>query len=423
MTGAACAGAPAADRLTCGVIDNLAALQDINPQWLGFLAERAGRHSAYAHPAFAEAELRLHPDYHPSMVVVRRGGQIEAIAPGFLHDTRAKLELSIRKIASFRARIWRLFGSEIVFAKGADRAACLRAVLTALNASRVGGDFAHLDCLEVENDTWVALHSGGLDETGYHLMPTSHALDTIRRIRFPGTYDEYFASLSHHTRSWMRRRQKKLTASGGLRLARCTTPDEVQNFIIGLDAVYNRSWQAHSFGPRPRARPEDGDYYGLLAAAGLLRGYVLWDGDLPLAFSVGYQHRKTYYYAETGYDMAVSNLAPGMVLQTLVFQDLLEHDPVSLLDFGPGDSQMKQSFANEEARACIAYLARRLPWRAFVRGQRLIGVVENGVRVGLKRVHADVFARNVLRRGVRSSPRANADEPDATADQSRSTPP
>jgi CelD/BcsL family acetyltransferase involved in cellulose biosynthesis len=108
------------------------------------------------------------------------------------------------------------------------------------------------------------------------------------------------------------------------------------------------------------------------AAGGWLRAYVLWIGDNPVAFGLGYQDGNTYYGHHVGYDPDISKLQPGIYLHTEVMADLLA-DGICRFDFLAGDNLYKQRMSNKLREERHYYLIPR-GWPGTMYARTLVGV-------------------------------------------------
>ena len=78
-----------------------------------------------------------------------------------------------------------------------------------------------------------------------------------------------------------------------------TAPEQVPAFLKELDRLFPRTWQARTFGARPRASRSEQEFFQLAAGLGMLRCYVLRSAGAPsLTFSTrwvfGHQRGRWY---------------------------------------------------------------------------------------------------------------------------------
>ena len=99
-----------------------------------------------------------------------------------------------------------------------------------------------------------------------------------------------------------------------------------------------------------------------LAAAGQVRGYVLFDRERPVSYLYCPARDSTLVYAYLGYDPAYMQYSVGTVLQWLAVQQMFEEANFKFFDFTEGQSDHKRLFATHELRcANVMFLRRTLP--------------------------------------------------------------
>src|SRR5690606_2689050 len=117
------------------------------------------------------------------------------------------------------------------------------------------------------------------------------------------------------------------------------------------DSVLRNSWQGRTFGHRPRDTKENVKYYSMLADRGWLRCYELVHNGEPVATVLGHQYGGIYHYEEPGYLQEWADYSPGIVLLSLIVEDLYRRNTPKALDFGVGEAAYKRSFSNTQHEA------------------------------------------------------------------------
>lgn len=391
------------------VIRSLAELDWFIPEWRQFLSTRAGHHDFFQDPLVVRRLASQASTIDLCLVVIREGDEqpvVTCIAPCYVETRRFELRFSLFPIVGWRARRLQMFGDGLIFERGLDPGPRIARVFEALLHSGVEFDYAYLQSLEVATPLWRYFSACGKSTAGLHVDMTRTS-EKIHRLVLQESYQAYVAGMSGKTRNTLRRRRDKLAAAVGkrLELVRVTAPDQVRGFLDAVDRIYPRTWQAATFGARPRNGAADIALLEGIAGGGWLRAYLLVGGGEPLAFVVGYQYDGVYHFDEPGYDARWSALAPGTVLNHLMIADLFRWTPPRVLDFGVGDNQYKRVFGNQESEVCSMHLARSLGWRAILWLQRDLDAIEDGIRSVLKRCGLDEYARRFIRkRPARVSP-------------------
>jgi CelD/BcsL family acetyltransferase involved in cellulose biosynthesis len=178
-------------------------------------------------------------------------------------------------------------------------------------------------------------------------------------LQLPASSEEYLSRMNSKTRSTLKRKAKKLAASGGGKpeMVRIDSEHQVGNFLADAVKVSCNSWQHNILGNRISDSAEERAWGESLARLGLLRSYLLKCGGHPCAFVVGHQFRGVFHYVELGYDRDFEDYSPGTILLHMLIQDLCDHRPPTLLDFGMGDAAYKRRFGNmqREDTSIIAF--------------------------------------------------------------------
>jgi hypothetical protein len=179
-------------------------------------------------------------------------------------------------------------------------------------------------------------------------------------LRIHGSFEDYLGRLGSKSRYNLRKSVRKMEDLGKpLRLEGVERSDQVPRFLEMAVGVSRNSWQHQKLGPRisdsDAARRKMAD----LVDRGLLRAYLLFSGEEPLAFSVAHQYRGVVNSQEMGYHQDFAQYSPGKVLLYLIIQDLHADGSVTLLNFGMGDAEYKRWFADIERTESSWLLMRR----------------------------------------------------------------
>jgi len=165
--------------------------------------------------------------------------------------------------------------------------------------------------------------------------------DTNHILRVGGrSFADYMATRPGPLRTTLKRKAKKVE----LRLTDQFCPQDWADY----EAVYAASWKPEEGSPafiRRFAQEE--------AAAGRLRlGFAYADlgaGRVPVAAQLWSVEGTTAFIHKLAYDEAAKHLSPGTTLCAALFERVIDHDRVALVDFGTGDDGYKRDWM-EEAR-------------------------------------------------------------------------
>lgn len=174
-----------------------------------------------------------------------------------------------------------------------------------------------------------------------------------RLIQLPATPQEYWGRFSSKTRSTFRRKLKKF---GDTRLERITEPAQVAGFLEAAHAISRQTWQTRQFGLRVRNNRQELDQFTALAGLGMLRSYLWYVNDEPVAFTIGHQDKGRFHYEEVGYATAQARYSPGQMMLLQMIDDLIQHNRPQWFDFGAGDADYKRLFATHEVQSGTVWL-------------------------------------------------------------------
>ena len=224
-----------------------------------------------------------------------------------------------------------------------------------------------------------------------------HLLYAPRRYRrhwtaIEGGFDAYLGTLSAKTRSGLRRKVRKFEdASGGRDFRVYRTPAEMEVFFGLARPVSEKSYQERLMGAGLPATPAFREDMRSLAAAGLVRGYLLFHQGRPVAYTYGPVEDGVVIYDHTGFDPAHSALSPGTVLQFLILENLFAEGRFRCFDFTEGEGAHKALFGTDSLDCMDLYVLRPglRTWCAVLiqtvieRGTERIAAVLD--RLGIKR--------------------------------------
>ncbi len=180
-----------------------------------------------------------------------------------------------------------------------------------------------------------------------------------RLIQLPDSFDAYIASLSKKTRANVRRLERKLASASiaEIRLSRFVSHEHIDPFLEASIAISRKTYQWKKLGLGLRDRKALTERFKLAADRASLLCYVLFSGDKPIAYQIGYKYNGTFYAHDPGYDPEWSQYSVGNKLDLLILQDLINSEPeVRTVDFLYGDSFNKDRFSNAHREERHFYL-------------------------------------------------------------------
>lgn len=169
-------------------------------------------------------------------------------------------------------------------------------------------------------------------------------------LRVSGEWDAYLRGHSKNLAKMMKKKLRHFEQAGRARLVVVSRPQECAEGVADAVQVEARSWKQNiegSLSANPKlARLHEA--FALAAAhSGLLRLYLLYLEDRPVAFVFGVLFKGEYYAFKTSYDVAYHDLSPGTVVFDQVYRDAFAQR-LSVVDLGPGTGlRWKSEFSND----------------------------------------------------------------------------
>ncbi len=338
---------------------------EIRSAWERLIAASGNPDALYQSPPWLE-NLALHDRSADHVVaLVHDGGDgIAGVVALRMQDLPLNFDIGERSIFGTRIRVANILGSQPLLAtEAAAHARLYDAIAEQFRDCR--GLF--FKTLPADSPTWRYLHEY---RKGGWLCHAMNGLHSHHLIRLPETFDKYLESKNSRTRRNFKRRLKGFDPSvtPGSRLVRIDRADQVAMFLETAAAISKRSWQYSDIGVRVITGAEEHARQAHLADTGLLRSYLLFYGETPCAFLIGYQYADVFSATEVGFDHQLSEASPGTVLFLRVIEDIISERPAGWFNFGTGDAAYKSLYSNE-----VYDDALMLVMRDTVRNRLLIG--------------------------------------------------
>ena len=172
--------------------------------------------------------------------------------------------------------------------------------------------------------------------------------------------EAYRAKFSSKTRSTIGRKVRKFQdhCQGKLDWRVYDRVDQMHEYYRLARQVSTRTYQEKLLDAGMPAEP---GYLAKLiedASHQRVRGYLLFDGERPVAYLHCPIRDDSYVYAYLGYDPDYMRLSAGTVLQWLAFEDLFGRPAARFFDFTEGQSEHKRLFATHERRCANVMFVR-----------------------------------------------------------------
>lgn len=337
----------------------------VREAWEKLVAAGGNPDALYQSPPWLE-NLALHDRSadHVVALVNNGGDEIVGVVALRMQDLPLNFDIGERSFFGPRIRVANVLGSQpLLVADASAHAGLYDAIAREFPACR--GLF--FKTLPAESSTWRYLHEYG---KGGWLCHAMNGLHSHHLIRLPETFEEFLESKNSRTRRNFKRRLKGFDPSvtPGSRLVRIDRADQVAMFLETAGVISKKSWQFRNIGVRVITSAEESVRQTHLADSGLLRSYLLYYGETPCAFLIGYQYADVFNATEVGFDHGLSEASPGTVLFLRVIEDVVSERPARWFNFGTGDAAYKGLYSNE-----VYDDALMLVMRDTVRNRMLIG--------------------------------------------------
>lgn len=177
----------------------------------------------------------------------------------------------------------------------------------------------------------------------YYIPQTFHRY----YIDLQQTFDEYSSKFSSKTRSTIRRKIKNFSKNcdNNVHFKCYKSVDEINDFYSLAREVSKNSYQEKLLDaglPEGRAfknRLTD------LATNNSVRGYLLFDGDKPIAYMYCPISNGTLVYQYLGYNPEYFKWSVGTILHWYAFQDIFNEGIYKYFDFTEGQSEHKRLYS------------------------------------------------------------------------------
>jgi CelD/BcsL family acetyltransferase involved in cellulose biosynthesis len=154
-------------------------------------------------------------------------------------------------------------------------------------------------------------------------------------LPLPATYEAYLAARSSRFRNHLRRMEKKLAATGRIRMAAAGDGIDLEPALSAMLDIEAQSWK-HAHGTAMSAVPHQARFYremsAAMSAAGRLHLTLLLRDETPIAYNLGLVRAGQYAYLKTSFVETLKPLGPASVLRAWLIESLIAGG-VRFLDF------------------------------------------------------------------------------------------
>lgn len=162
-------------------------------------------------------------------------------------------------------------------------------------------------------------------------------LFSVGKTMLKATWDEFIADWSKNRRRFIRRASDQLRELGDYRMVAWHTASwtEAQSAWQACLEIESRGWKGQDrsdIQSNPPARQYYEEVLRHLHHTGELRFYTLELNGRTIAYDFGYLHQRVATSLKVSYDPDFAAHSPGHVLNSLVIQDLIQHQEADWID-------------------------------------------------------------------------------------------
>ncbi len=280
----------------------------LEPGWRA-LAPRAATGSVFTHPSWLRAWWSvLRTSEELRLLSFREGGELLGIAP-LMGSGGAVRFIATSDVCDYH---------DVVAAPGALEA-CLRALLE--HAEGCGWQTLELDGL-VQGTPTLAMLPDLARQREWRAEQGPDGSSPTKAL--PATWDDYLQGLDGKDRHELRRKLRRLSAAGQVRVETATAPADLpERLPLFLDLLKQSREEKAQFMTLERER----FFYRLaeaMAAEGLLRLYFLELDGAKVAASLCFDYGGAVLLYNSGYNTRYAPLSAGLLLKALVLKEAIE---------------------------------------------------------------------------------------------------
>jgi hypothetical protein len=273
------------------------------------------------------------------VIVLTREGEPESVLVGLREQRSLPIKLGLFTIFQRRVNVMEfVYGGLRGFVSNENCLALIREVMRSLDEGEA--DLAVLRHLDAKSP----LYDYAIQLPSFASRDHSRWLDQRWFMDFPKGLDAFLMRLGRAQRSKLRRKYKKVAShfAGDAQVHCFHSPAHLARAIADIEEIARKT-QKRLLGQGFFGTPEIHQQIALMAEMGWLRLYVLYLDGKPAAFWMGTLYRRLLQADQVGYDPAWSKLSPGVFLFLYILEDL-RNEEIRTVDFGCGDTQLKQCF-------------------------------------------------------------------------------
>lgn len=169
------------------------------------------------------------------------------------------------------------------------------------------------------------------------------------QMTVPVDFAAFLAAQPKREREDNRRYERRIRQQFGetVRFERLEDPAEVDRFAAAVESIACKTYQ-RGLGAGFQDTVHERARWRTAAENGFLHVQVLWLGEQPVAFSVGFEVGTTLWLEHLGFDPEHRRLRPGFFQLLRVVEDLAAERRLLAIDFGIGDADYKRRLCDRQ---------------------------------------------------------------------------
>jgi CelD/BcsL family acetyltransferase involved in cellulose biosynthesis len=220
-------------------------------------------------------------------------------------------------------------------------------------------------------------------------------------VDIDGDYEAYLCRFRGKTRQTWRRKLTKLERASGGQVCWRTFKhaEEMAEFHRLACQIAKTTYQEKLYNSGILDTPVFLEQLERNAESDLVRGYVLYLKQRPIAYNYCYAIDDVLVSSKIGYDPEFAQLSPGVVLFHLILEKLFGRDRFRRFDFGRGEFAYKEHYATAQERCIdVFYFPRTAGNLAFIAAHFGTTLLSRSVSRSL----AAIGVKDAAKRGLRN---------------------
>jgi CelD/BcsL family acetyltransferase involved in cellulose biosynthesis len=290
----------------------------------------------------------------PHVVRIERPDRGDILIVARLEEGPFETRIGYRTVSRARMRVLRVsFGGVIGTETDADRRLAFEELQRPLRDGEA--DVVILAQLDVDGPLWgLARDAGSRLTTDVGQTRTAHW-----SVSIAGSIDDFLAARSKTTRKTVKRYDNRMERlHPDARVHTFADESQLEELCAEMERVAATTYQ-RTLGAGFSGDPLERALMALGMRRGWFRAWVLYFGDIPVAFWQGFAYRGVYATGCPGFDPEYTKDRVGAYLAVRMIEELCASGDVQTLDWGHGDADYKRQFGDtRREQADILFFAR-----------------------------------------------------------------